>query len=983
MMSPQSRPLWADAVTNAFRAIGPQRPVPLLPLIKIMSGVAVVDEELAHFIRGADENDVALTEARLALAKWDSAPNDPVGGESSTEPRTDARRLAVYEALEIAPDTGDAFNERIAVLGVSGVLITRRFEPWYSDERPRRANIYWNDYEKYLRDVKAWPAQAIANLDETTTEVVERLSRPTRPEAKQTKGLVVGYVQSGKTANFTGVVAKSIDAGYRLIIVLTGTIEILRSQTQRRMDMELIGVENILGGQDPSDPAVAKELDYQQDGDWLNGRFVTHGDALDQPGVVEVARVTSHHKDYMRLPQAITKLKFNRKNKRAPLNDEENLFHSGAYVAVIKKNSSPLTKLIQDLKPLRADLAELPVLIIDDESDQASVDTTNPKKWRKDSAEARKRTTINKLITQILEICPRAQYVGYTATPFANVFVDPDDERDLFPSDFVLSLHRPPGYMGVQEFHDVGKNWDEETKSFSNSNEMAHIRPLVGDGDTDPQGRTKELRESLDAWVLAGAIKKFREERTGVTFRHHTMLVHESVKTDSHSDAATDVRALWGTAKFSSSEGHARLSKLYAEDFLPVMEARAAGAPVPSSFDELTPYIGKALAEITVDGDPVLIVNSDKEVQAQQKKLDFEADKVWRILVGGTQLSRGFTVEGLTVSYFRRKAGQADTLMQAGRWFGFRPGYQDLVRLYIRRDAQVDLYEAFEALLMDEEAFREELRQYVGFDDEGMPIIEPRQIPPLVSQHLPWLKPTARNKMWNAVISRKAPAGLQDLYGLPPRGDGRNQTNFTDVITPLLARATTTVDLPYDLDGRTDLKQRAKVGLLDAVSFLNLLEKHAWSESAEPAIEAYKGFLNKATGEGSITDWAVMWAQSTGQARTLSLPALGDAGPIIKRRRRTERIDFVGSDRKHRAAALEISQGREVPLLGASATRGVVLVAITPDIDGDDGKMTVAAEELVGLMSIAIPAAAVRRRDLVLWTVKNHDRPHDVVVDAT
>ena len=154
------------------------------------------------------------------------------------------------------------------------------------------------------------------------------------------------------------------------------------------------------------------------------------------------------------------------------------------------------------------------MLIIDDESDQASVDTTNPAKWKKASPENRKRTTINELITEILAICPRAQYVGYTATPFANVFVDPDDERDLFPADFVLSLHRPPGYMGVQEFHDVGKRWDDEEKTVANSNELAHIRPLVGDKDTDPIGRAEELQEALDAWVLAGAIKKFREADT-------------------------------------------------------------------------------------------------------------------------------------------------------------------------------------------------------------------------------------------------------------------------------------------------------------------------------------------------------------------------------------------------------------------------------------------------------------------------------------
>ena len=196
----------------------------------------------------------------------------------------------------------------------------------------------------------------------------------------------------------------------------------------------------------------------------------------------------------------------------------------------------------------------------------------------------------------------------------------------------------------------------------------------------------------------------------------------------------------------------------------------------PSSFDELKPYIAEAIAEMTSGGaDPVLIVNSDKSVQAQQEALDFDKGRVWRILVGGAKLSRGFTVEGLTVSYFRRKAGQADTLMQAGRWFGFREGYRDLVRLYIRRDHKVDLYEAFEALLLDEEAFRDELGKYAGLDEDGKPLVEPRQIPPLVSQHLPWLKPTARNKMFNAVVKARASVGaFHQLSSIPPRGDEKH-----------------------------------------------------------------------------------------------------------------------------------------------------------------------------------------------------------------
>ncbi|MBW9213224.1 Z1 domain-containing protein [Mumia sp. zg.B53] len=946
----------------------------------MLAGTPVGDAEVAAFIQQADENDAALTQARMALAKWDNQDEDRERDGVAGSPRTQERRASIYARLELSADVAAAFTARVEVFEVPAIVISKVFEPWYPIERKLRSDVYWDDYESYLRDVKKWPASSISSLEETTTEVVERLSRPTRLEAKQTKGLVVGYVQSGKTANFTGVVAKAIDVGYRLVIVLTGTIEILRAQTQRRLDMELMGVENILAGQDPNDPAVAKELDYQQDDEWRAGRFVKHGESLNLPGVVEISRMTSHRSDYNRLPQAMTRLRFARKNKQKPLNAEENLFHSDAYVAVIKKHPTPLRKLIQDLKPLKNDLAELPVLIIDDESDQASVDTTNPAKWKKGSAEHRRRTTINRLITEILAICPRAQYVGYTATPFANVFIDPDDERDLFPADFVLSLHRPPGYMGVQEFHDVGKRWDDERKTVANSNELAHVRSLVGDADTDPGGRIEELQGALDAWVLSGAVKKYREANSDLEYRHHTMLVHESVKRDDHADTAADVRSIWRKAKFNSSEGFVRLKKLYDNDFLPVMEARATGAPIPTFFDELRPFIGRALAEITIDGDPVLIVNSDKEIQAQQKKLDFEADKVWRILVGGAQLSRGFTVEGLTISYFRRKAGQADTLMQAGRWFGFRSGYQDLVRLYIRRDAHVDLYEAFEALLMDEEAFRAELNQYAGFDDNGMPLLEPRHIPPLVSQHLPWLKPTARNKMWNAVIASKAPADVQDLYGLPERGSEENRSNFDGVVVPLLEHATKEVRLPYELDGKSGF-QRARVGLIGAAEFIFLFNKLAWNTDYDANINAFREFIERATRDEKITDWAVVWPWPNDGGRMIDVPELGGDVPIVKRKRRAGRADFVGSDRKHRAAARPIARGGAEAQLGASSTRGVVLVSIVPDREPDDATEPVERKDLVGLISIAVPAKAVPRNHLIQWTVINSAKPHDVAVD--
>ncbi|TYQ14265.1 UNVERIFIED_ORG: Z1 domain-containing protein [Gordonia westfalica J30] len=974
------RPDWADDLRLAFESLGKREQLrPLNVLLEAMSGAEIADPELVDFLQDVDQNDPALLAIRICLSRWDKREHFPDSLGQGTPPRTNARRNAIYDSLQLSADLREILSDRAGVLEDKHTVISKTFEPWYAEESKKRSSVYWDDYVNYLTTVKRWPAPAITSLDEATTEVVERLSRPTRREAKQTKGLVVGYVQSGKTANFTGVAAKAIDAGYRLIIVLTGTIEILRAQTQRRMDMELMGVENILADQDPTDPEVAKELDYQQDRDWLDGRFIKHGDALTQPGVVQISRVTSHQSDYKRLPMAMTKLKFARKNKQKPLNDEENLFHSDAYVAIIKKNSAPLKKLIQDLKPLKNDLAELPVLIIDDESDQASVDTTNPSKWNTASTDDRKRTAINGYITEILKLCPRAQYVGYTATPFANVFVDPNDERDIFPSDFVLSLDPPPDYMGVKEFHDIGKRWDDEEKTYANSNERAYIRPLEGDAKSDPDLRDTELQEALDAWVLSGAIKKYREANSARTFRHHTMLVHESVKKNDHKETAEHVRFLWHRSKFNTGAGIARLKKLFEDDYLPVMTARAEGEAVPRSFDVLKPFLGTALAEMTIDGDPVLILNSDKEIQDQQKKLDFEADQVWRILVGGTQLSRGFTVEGLTISYFRRKAGQADTLMQAGRWFGYRPGFRDLVRLYIRRDSEVDLYEAFEALLLDEAGFRSELQQYEGFDSDGMPVLEPRQIPPLVSQHLSWLRPAARNKMWNAVIADKAPTDVQDLYGLPERDSDENRANFEDVVVPLLMKANEEVLLPFVVDGKAG-KQRARVGLIDAQEFAALLDRYQWHNEFQDNIRAIRQFLAKIAKEDKLRDWAIVWPQTAG--RTVDIPELGNEDPIVKRKRRAApRIDFIGSDRKHRAAARPAAHGEHLASLGASPTRGAILVSIAPDRDPDDPADPVKRGQLVGLLSIAAPASAVPKRNLVRWTVRNPQSPEDVTFD--
>lgn len=976
-----AQPSWAAALTNALSGMASQPPRHLLRVIEVFADERVSDDELAEFLGRAEVNDSAFIQMRISLARWDAMSREDL--QSETDPRTLDRRAEIYDRMGLSQDVRAVLDDRAPAAVEQTTVISKDFDPWYRESRQQRSTMYWDHYEALLRDTKGWPGESIASLDIATSQVVERLSDPRREEAKQTKGLVVGYVQSGKTANFTGVIAKSVDAGYRLVIVLTGTIELLRAQTQRRLDMELVGQENLLQGLDPLDPKFLKEFDYTNDSDWVDGAFIQHGPALDQPGVPGIRRVTTRTSDYRRLPQGLSRLRFERHDRTKRLNHPDNLAHSAAHIAVVKKNAAPLQKLIEDLRPIRNDLADLPVLIIDDESDQATPNTKDPKK--SSAKEARQRTKINKLISDLLAMCPRSQYVAYTATPFANVFIDPDDERDLFPSDFLLSLQRPPGYMGVTDFHDIATRWEDETKTVANSNEKAYVRGLTGTPDDDPGQREDELREALDAFVLSGGIKAYRQLMGGRYYRHHTMLVHESVRRDEQLETAALVRRLWETAEYGTV-GLQRLERLYEDDFLPVMRARAGEDVYPARFTELRPHIAHALQRIMRDEDPVLIINSDAEIQKQQKKLDFDADQVWRILVGGSKLSRGFTVEGLTVSYFRRKAMQADTLMQAGRWFGFRTGYRDLVRLYIRRDDRVDLYEAFEALLMDEESFRDELRRYEGMDEEGRPLVEPRHIPPMVSQHLPWLKPTARNKMWNAVMESRAPANsILDFFGHPEQERLQDkQSNFDNVTVPLLRRTSPdVVSLDWDLSGsRGTGAYGARVGLIPAQEMVQLLDKMRWHPEYIGSFRPIMQFVREATDSGRIQDWAVVWPQPQKMRSSTTVDGVGTV-PIIQRgRRRDPRIDFVGSDAKHREGARAIPQGRQVPGLGASTTRGVALITVTQDTDGDFSQEPTIGD-LVGLFSLGVPSSATpHRRDLVRWSVRIAGREDEIAVDT-
>ncbi|MFE5088993.1 Z1 domain-containing protein [Streptomyces sp. NPDC056638] len=848
------------------------------------------DTELSHFrdrIVAAGPGDELSALWHRTLTTWDLAEQ---ADWSTAPPRTDARRTDTYNRLGFGADLRKALDEAVPVFKEPGpTVISKEFTSWYSRDIAAARSFYWNSYEELLRR-KGWSDAAVSSLDEASHAVVERLSDPTRTEAYGARGLVVGYVQSGKTANFTGVTAKAIDAGYRLVIVLGGTLNLLRGQTQRRLDMELIGRENILRGADPSDPDALVGIDYQDDEDWPE-KFVSHGGRPSALGAFDIERLTTHDDDYKSLLNGIRALEFEKQARTQPLYAPANLHHAAARVMVVKKNKSVLSKLIKDLKKIGPILSEIPALIIDDESDQASVNTTDPKKWE-DGKVAR--TAINSQISQLLGLLPRAQYVGYTATPFANVFVDPGDGEDIFPRDFLISLPRPTGYMGVQDFHDL------ETEGTA---EETHVRGIYDDtGD--------RLQEAMDAFVLTGALKLYREDH-GVPdgpFRHHTMLVHESVRMAEHAALALRISAMWHNAAYTGPAGHARLAALFEKDFHTYADGTL---PTPATYADLKPYVSGARQLINTGGSPVIVVNGDNERDYAQPDLDFDrTPHVWKILVGGTKLSRGFTVEGLTITYYRRTTQQADTLMQMGRWFGFRPGYRDLVRLYIGREETlgnarnaktVDLYEAFEAICRDEELFRAELARYAPMVD-GRPQVTPAQIPPLVAQHLPWVKPSARNKMFNAeLVEVRSPAVWVEPTAYPEDPDalGHNTRCWAPVLGALSA-----VPVSIGVDGDTEYE--ARVGTVSHEDLLAVLCDLRWSvpEQFSPHLEF---LLATAREPSTIDDWSVIAPLQT-STRRHEAHILGQ-GPfsLARRKRRRGPLFSAIRDPKHVAAAVRLA----------------------------------------------------------------------------
>lgn len=596
--------------------------------------------------------------------------------------------------------------ERLRVHMDNGIAVVDQttYKPWLDTRRVDIEFFYWNRYREYLLLYKEWNEQVVSTIGRVADEILDLLGNPAELGIWKRRGLIMGDVQSGKTANYTSLCNKAMDAGYRVVIVLTGTQENLRKQTQERLDAELVG------------------LDSEAFLDKVGRQMSTGVGKVDSKHFV--ATFTSKANDFDQ------KL-LNNLNLRITTCAEPVLF-------VVKKQKTRLEYLYKWLKRYNAredGLIDEPMLLIDDEADNASVNTKS-----EDSP-----TAINHCIRQLLSLFTRTSYVGVTATPYANIFIDPESEHemvknDLFPSDFIYSLSPPNNYIGNSSY--FGENGIYE-ENICEIEDAEYALPLKHKKDFVLEMLPDSLLEALGYFLLCNAVMDL--DRT-VT-KHRSMLINISRFTNMHQQIQGHVQAWLDKIRIDVQNFRGlsveKACQIPSIRFLRnVWDKYELGISSGTSWETIQhKYLHEAISPIKI-----IIVNQ----QTGARSLDYSAYKdtgLRVIAIGGNSLSRGLTLEGLCVSYFYRNSQAYDTILQMGRWFGYRPGYEKLCRIWMSRDAK----ECYSHITIATWELRNEIaemrRHELTPKDYGLMVLShPDSIDTMVGR----LLVTARNKMKTA-----------------------------------------------------------------------------------------------------------------------------------------------------------------------------------------------------------------------------------------
>lgn len=608
-----------------------------------------------------------ILQALPGVGDLDAAVDDVRGGLEIMQVGL-ATQLS-HEILEARQLVAKQF-EAIEILHRHSVLQPR--PQWYHGPTP--ADRHWPAVRDFLLRTKGWSPDDVELIDQASNEVVSLLDNP-KQDQFSCRGLVVGHVQSGKTANMTAVIAKAVDAGYDTIIVLSGLTNKLRHQTQLRLYDDLV---------------------------------------LRNPMKWQVLTPNELDRDFRAPPQG------------GFLSDIDK-----AQLAVIKKNVSPLRELRCAVeRTIPAALRRLRILVIDDECDQASV---NAAPGELDM------TAINRRIRELLSSLPAVTYVGYTATPFANVLIDPyradgHELDDLYPRDFITALPRSDRYFGTAELFGATPSDPERVRPDEEGLDM--IRDVPDEEEELLQPQSRETRDSFQPSMtdsLETAILYFlaccaARRARGDGAEHMTMLIHTSAYVVAHERVANLIQT-WVRNQRARIIDHAsdlgrRIRTIWTDeqDRVPSHVTDASSVSVDDIFEELPTVLNTVEFPI--------------ENGASDDRIDYSGSPKTYIVVGGSILARGLTLEGLMVSYFLRTANQYDTLLQMGRWFGYRPGYEDLPRIWMPEALRL----RFRALASVEEEIRDEIDQYRKQD------LSPRDIAVRI-RAIPGMAITGANKM--------------------------------------------------------------------------------------------------------------------------------------------------------------------------------------------------------------------------------------------
>ncbi|WP_077045959.1 Z1 domain-containing protein [Pseudomonas sp. KK4] len=569
-----------------------------------------------------------------------------------------------------------------------GAVITKGHRPWLTTIRPELDSYYWNRLRKYYLETGILPSHVLATLDSDTDEILDRCGNPKDESYGAIRGMVMGNVQSGKTTNYSALICKAADAGYRVIVLLAGITNSLRAQTQERIDETFIGKVSMFGA------AAQQSLPIQNYA--ATRRIPSYG-------TTRVADFSSGRDG----------IYFDLSGHQEPM------------IFITKKNKSILERLAHWIeKQGETGGYDLPLLLIDDEADNASINT---------ASDPKRTTAINGVIRQILSRFPRSAYVGYTATPFANIFIDPEtteemETDDLFPGNFIKALDPPTNYVGSHRiFREGGDLLPSMVRVIDDYRSLLPLKHKSGDNVADIPN---SLRHAIRVFCITRTLRVLQDKGTA----HCSMMINVS--------------------RFNAIQD--KILGLVYEYLTEIKDAVSVHASLP--FDEINDDImndleNSFMVEFSNSGfnwnDLLEVLNEGvqsievRTVNMRGGKLDYSLHKsegLHVIAIGGLALSRGLTLEGLTVSYLLRNASASDTLMQMARWFGYRPGYEKYCRLYLPQ-VSFDHYE-----FVDEatEELRSEIKRMQAADRT------PRDFGLKVRQSPLAIRVTAANKMRTA-----------------------------------------------------------------------------------------------------------------------------------------------------------------------------------------------------------------------------------------